>query len=162
MLSEKLEKLKSEKRREKLSQILCSIDSNYSKELIQCLNNSNYQDLLHISYKHIVDSFDASGSRVKDVNIIYDYFIKVFNSFYSEYGDSKSIIDIPFDNDFFEVNTTLGVILKSLNKLLNNFFLIDEKTSREVLVYNENLSIGLCLFIEEHRYYISVWNSVSE
>jgi hypothetical protein len=78
-------------------------------------------------------------------------------NYISKHGNSVFTIIIPFNNDYFEVSMELNILSDNYDKLADVFFRIDNNTSEDILIYKKNWYAGLCLFREEHRYYISIW-----
>jgi hypothetical protein len=156
MLNPKFEEIKRRNNRKKLSEKLLSIDSQFSKSIIENIG-FDYQKLVYISKKYVVCDEVANGSKINNINNILSSFEIFIKKYIDKCGTSIFKVILPFNNDYFEMSIELIVLSDLYNEIVDAFFKIDSNTSEEILLYKENYQAGLCLFREEHRYYISVW-----
>lgn len=106
---------------------------------------------------YIINNEVASGSRVGNIDKLLLSFEILIKKYIEKYGNSIFRVIIPFNDYYFEASIQLSVLVENYNKIVDTFFKIDNNTSEEILIYKENRQAGLCLFREEHRYYISIW-----
>jgi hypothetical protein len=156
MQSSKFEKLRLINSQKRLLGKLISIDSRFSNCIITDVN-IDYQELVNASGKYLVRSVVANGSKVGNIDELLLSFEILIKRYIGKYGSSIFKAIIPFDNDYFEISMELNVLSDNYNNFVDTFFKIDSNTSEEILIYKKNWQAGLCLFREEHRYYISIW-----
>lgn len=148
-----LRKLSIQKRLEKE---LSLIDSRFSHSNITDVG-VDYQELVKVAETHIISKIRADGSYVDNVDNIISSFNILVKKYIEQNGDSDFRIIIPFDDYYFELSTNLSLIIANYEKIIDSFFKIDNRTIEEILIYKEKERAGLCLFREEHRYFIAIW-----
>lgn len=148
-----LRRLNSQKRLEKE---LTSFDSRFSHSNITEVG-IDYQELVKVSEKHIISNIRANGSKVDNVDDLLSSFNDLIKKYIEKNGDSDFKIIIPYNDYYFELSIHLNLIVDNYGKIIDRFFKIDNSTSKEILIYKEKGQTGLCLFREEHRYFIAIW-----
>ena len=148
-----LRKLSIQKRLEKE---LSLIDSRFSHSNITDVG-VDYHELVKVAETHIISKIIADGSYVDNVDNIISSFNILVKKYIEQNGDSDFRIIIPFDDYHFELSTNLSLIIANYEKIIDSFFKIDNRIIEEILIYKEKERAGLCLFREEHRYFIAIW-----
>jgi hypothetical protein len=156
MQSSKFEKLRRVNSQKMLLEKLTIIDCRFSNCIITDAD-VDYQELVTISKMHVISIEVASGSRVSNIDELLLSFEVLMKKYIEKYGNSIFRVIIPFNDYYFETSMELSVLANNYTKFVDTFFKIDNNTSEEILIYKENKQAGLCLFREEHRYYISIW-----
>lgn len=156
MQSLKFEKIRRLNSQRRLLEKLTIIDCRFTNCIITDVN-VDYQELVTTSKMHVISNKVASGSRVGNIDELLLSFEILMKKYIEKYGNSIFRVIIPFNDYYFETSIQLSVLVDNYNKIVDTFFKIDNHTSEEILIYKENRQAGLCLFREEHRYYVSIW-----
>lgn len=156
MQSSKFEKIRRLNSQRRLLKELTIIDCRFFNCIITDVD-VDYQELVTMSKMHIISNKIASGSRVGNIDELLLSFEILIKKYIEKYGNSIFRVIIPFNDYYFETSMQLSVLVDNYNKIVDTFFKIDNNTSEEILICKKNIQSGLCLFREEHRYYISIW-----
>lgn len=156
MQSSKFEKIRRLNSQRRLLKELTIIDCRFFNCIITDVD-IDYQELVTMSKMHIISNKIASGSRVGNIDELLLSFEILIKKYIEKYGNSIFRVIIPFNDYYFETSMQLSVLVDNYNKIVDTFFKIDNNTSEEILICKKNIQAGLCLFREEHRYYISIW-----
>ncbi len=156
MTRTKFEELRKRNSQKNLLKTLGSIDARFHQETVYDVS-IDYQKIIDKSKNNLIYTELATGSKVNNIDHILSLFKTSVDKYIIQFGSSSFKIIVPFDNDYFEVSIELSVLSDNYIKLVDTFFKIDVNTSDEILIYNDDCQSGLCLFREEHQYYISIW-----